>query len=276
MDAVRNTGRVVAEVGADVLLVAEVEDRPTLDRFNQHVLGEALGGQPYPFNLLIDGNDPRGIDIGILSRHPITSVRPHLFDPDPAHPTRPLFSRDCPSTRSSSGTRPWWSSATTSRARSTTTRRCAWPRRNGSRRSTGPRWSAPRTPWSPETSTTAGQQAGRRAAGHRPARRDEPPLLPGRARHPRHLPPGTGQARLHPAPAHAVGPGATGRPGDAGDLPAHRALRHGDLETHGGLGPRGAARGPGPVTKKGPPTSREFRTGGWAKSRGRPQQPSRR
>ncbi|MFI9253350.1 endonuclease/exonuclease/phosphatase family protein [Streptomyces sp. NPDC053069] len=94
MVAVKNTGRVVTEVDADVLLVPEVEDRLTLERFNQHVLG--LGRQPYPFGLLIDGNDPRGIDIGILSRLPITSVRPHLFDPDPADPTKPLFSRDCP------------------------------------------------------------------------------------------------------------------------------------------------------------------------------------
>ncbi|MBL1080840.1 endonuclease/exonuclease/phosphatase family protein [Streptomyces actinomycinicus] len=94
MAAVSNTGRVVREVNADVLLVPEVEDRLTLDRFNQHVLG--LGWQPYPFNLLIDGNDPRGIDIGILSRLPITSVRTHIFETDPADPTRPLFSRDCP------------------------------------------------------------------------------------------------------------------------------------------------------------------------------------
>ncbi|MGW7523761.1 endonuclease/exonuclease/phosphatase family protein [Streptomyces sp. NPDC054783] len=94
MTAVSNTGRVIEEVDADVLLVPEVEDRLTLERFNEHVLG--LGGQPYPFNMLIDGNDPRGIDIGILSRFPIVSVRPHIFDPDPADPTKRLFSRDCP------------------------------------------------------------------------------------------------------------------------------------------------------------------------------------
>ncbi len=94
MAAVGNTGRVITEVDADVLVVPEVEDRLTLDRFNRHVLG--LGWQPYPVDLLIDGNDPRGIDIGILSRLPVTCVRPHLFDPDPRDPTKPLFSRDCP------------------------------------------------------------------------------------------------------------------------------------------------------------------------------------
>ncbi|GAA4050983.1 endonuclease/exonuclease/phosphatase family protein [Streptomyces shaanxiensis] len=92
--AVQNTARVVAEVNADVLLMVEVEDRLTLERFNEHVLGEALGHQPYPFNLLVDGNDPRGIDVGILSRHPITSVRSHIFDPGQGGMR--LFSRDCP------------------------------------------------------------------------------------------------------------------------------------------------------------------------------------
>ena len=96
LDVVRNTGRVVSEVDADILLTVEVEDRLTLERFNTQVLAGALGRRPYPYNLLIDGNDPRGIDIGILSRHPITSVRSHLFDTDPERPEDRLFSRDCP------------------------------------------------------------------------------------------------------------------------------------------------------------------------------------
>ncbi|KUL21558.1 endonuclease/exonuclease/phosphatase family protein [Streptomyces regalis] len=96
MDVVRNTGRVVSEVDADILLAVEVEDRLTLERFNTQVLAGALGRRPYPYALLIDGNDPRGIDIGILSRHPITSARTHLFDTDPERPDRRLFSRDCP------------------------------------------------------------------------------------------------------------------------------------------------------------------------------------
>ncbi|MFF4830340.1 hypothetical protein [Streptomyces sp. NPDC001315] len=47
-DAVKNTGRVVAEVDADILLTVEAEDRLTLDRFNRHVLGGLLGKRPYP------------------------------------------------------------------------------------------------------------------------------------------------------------------------------------------------------------------------------------
>ncbi|GKQ36373.1 endonuclease/exonuclease/phosphatase family protein [Streptomyces sp. A012304] len=96
LDGVRNTGRVVSEVDADILLAVEVEDRLTLERFNTQVLAGALGRRPYPYSLLIDGNDPRGIDVGIFSRHPITSVRSHLFDTDPEKPDRRLFSRDCP------------------------------------------------------------------------------------------------------------------------------------------------------------------------------------
>ncbi|MFF7973326.1 endonuclease/exonuclease/phosphatase family protein [Streptomyces sp. NPDC007905] len=96
MDVVRNTGRVVSEVDADILLTVEVEDRLTLERFNTQVLAGALGRRPYPYNMLIDGNDSRGIDIGILSRHPITSVRTHIFDTDPERPDTRLFSRDCP------------------------------------------------------------------------------------------------------------------------------------------------------------------------------------
>ncbi|MDX3802520.1 endonuclease/exonuclease/phosphatase family protein [Streptomyces sp. AK04-3B] len=96
LSVVRNTGRVVSEVDADILLTVEVEDRLTLERFNTQVLAGALGRRPYPYALLIDGNDPRGIDVGILSRHPITSVRSHLFDTDPERPDLRLFSRDCP------------------------------------------------------------------------------------------------------------------------------------------------------------------------------------
>ncbi|CAM5411305.1 endonuclease/exonuclease/phosphatase family protein [Streptomyces aurantiogriseus] len=104
--AVQNTARVVAEVNADVLLMVEAEDRLTLERFNDNVLGETLGHQPYAFNLLIDGNDPRGIDVGILSRHPITSVRSHVFDPGQGG--RRLFSRDCPEFETAINGTPLW------------------------------------------------------------------------------------------------------------------------------------------------------------------------
>ncbi|MEU0740859.1 endonuclease/exonuclease/phosphatase family protein [Streptomyces sp. NPDC006134] len=93
-EALQNTGRVIAEVDADILLAVEVEDRLTLERFNNQVLAGRMGEKRYPFNMLIDGNDSRGIDIGLLSRRPVTSVRSHIFDGAPGRP--PVFSRDCP------------------------------------------------------------------------------------------------------------------------------------------------------------------------------------
>ncbi|MGW1379241.1 endonuclease/exonuclease/phosphatase family protein [Streptomyces sp. NPDC002446] len=94
--AVKNTARVIAALKADILLTVEVEDRLTLHRFNKQVLA-GLAGQfdmePYPFNMLIDGNDIRGIDVGLFSRLPITSVRSHIFD---KKDSRDIFSRDCP------------------------------------------------------------------------------------------------------------------------------------------------------------------------------------
>lgn len=65
-DAVKNTARVIAEVNADILLTVEVEDRLTLHRFNQQVMAYQFEAEPYPFNMLIDGNDIRGIDVGLF------------------------------------------------------------------------------------------------------------------------------------------------------------------------------------------------------------------
>lgn len=78
-----HTARVLAAVDADVVALVEVEDRPGLVKFNTNVLGsvfEATGRTAYPFALVVDGNDQRGIDVGILSRFPITDITTHVFD----------------------------------------------------------------------------------------------------------------------------------------------------------------------------------------------------
>ncbi len=92
--ATQNTARVVKDINADVVVVVEAEDRISLCRFNEQVLG-TIGGIPYDHIMLIDGNDERGIDVGLLARDGITieSIRSHVDDRD-AHGT--IFSRDCP------------------------------------------------------------------------------------------------------------------------------------------------------------------------------------
>jgi hypothetical protein len=98
--ATRNTARVIADVGADVLAVIEADDRPALDRFNRDLLPvgfEENGAQPRPYRhvMLVDGNDDRGIDVGLLTarRYPIETVRSHVDDRDAKD--NPIFSRDC-------------------------------------------------------------------------------------------------------------------------------------------------------------------------------------
>ena len=88
--AIQNTGQIIAEVKADVLCLIEVESRPVLKRFNDTVL-DAFA---YPHAMLIDGNDERGIDVGLFSRYPVMNMRSHVDDPDP-DTGKPVFSRDC-------------------------------------------------------------------------------------------------------------------------------------------------------------------------------------
>jgi endonuclease/exonuclease/phosphatase family metal-dependent hydrolase len=90
--AIENTGRVVDAVDADVLLTVEVEDRLTLERFNRQVLAKKFNAA-YAHHLLVDGNDTRGIDIGLYSRFPILGVRSHS---DEEQNGQRIFSRDCP------------------------------------------------------------------------------------------------------------------------------------------------------------------------------------
>lgn len=91
-DQVTNTGRVIDAVSPDVACLIEVEDRISLDRFNRQILGDVFG-KAFQYDLLVDGNDSRGIDIGILSRRPITSLCSHIHDADGQGR---IFSRDCP------------------------------------------------------------------------------------------------------------------------------------------------------------------------------------
>jgi len=91
--ATENTARIVGLLKPDVLCVVEAEDRITLKRFNDDVMPK-VGATPLHHVMLIDGNDDRGIDVGIMTRAPfeIVRMRSHVDDTD-AEGT--IFSRDC-------------------------------------------------------------------------------------------------------------------------------------------------------------------------------------
>lgn len=86
------TGMAIRELEADVLGLQEVENVDTLKHFRASHLG---GRRAYPYVAGIDGNDPRLIDVAVLSKLPITHVRSYQHLLDPEVETTPLFSRDC-------------------------------------------------------------------------------------------------------------------------------------------------------------------------------------
>ena len=99
--AVENTARVIDAVDADVLCLVEVEDRLTLDHFHDDMLVEGgfltAKSRRYRHNMLVDGNDKRGIDVGLYSRFPIECVYSHIDNTyTSGNKEYPVFSRDCP------------------------------------------------------------------------------------------------------------------------------------------------------------------------------------
>ena len=97
-EAMRNTARVMIELEPDVLAVVEAESRPALAAFNSDIVG-SLGGPTFAHVMLIDGNDTRGIDVGLMTKAPVTieSMKSHVDDADAGGGL--IFSRDCPEFR---------------------------------------------------------------------------------------------------------------------------------------------------------------------------------
>lgn len=92
-EATRNTARVIKALDADVLGVVEAESRPALVRFGKDVF-PAVQATPYDHIMLIDGNDERGIDVGLMTKKKfnIVSIVSHVDDEDA---DGVIFSRDC-------------------------------------------------------------------------------------------------------------------------------------------------------------------------------------
>jgi endonuclease/exonuclease/phosphatase family metal-dependent hydrolase len=91
--SIQNTGRVLKELAADVQGIVEAESRIALLGLSGTVLAN-VGGTGFEHVMLIDGNDERGIDVGIMTRNgwEITRILSHVDDSDGQGL---IFSRDC-------------------------------------------------------------------------------------------------------------------------------------------------------------------------------------
>lgn len=87
------TAAVIAKNDPDIIALMEVESMEALKKFNSNF----LKSKRFPHYMLIDGNDPRGIDVAVLSRFPLTHVRSYLTDTYKTSKgaTVYTFSRDC-------------------------------------------------------------------------------------------------------------------------------------------------------------------------------------
>ena len=79
----------IKEMNVDVLAVQEVEDIDTIHQFNREYLDWM-----YPYIILVEGNDPRLIDIGILSKLPIGGITSWQYAVHPNNPSQTVFGRD--------------------------------------------------------------------------------------------------------------------------------------------------------------------------------------
>jgi len=91
--ATKNKARVIAEVNADVLLLQEVEDRNSLLEFNNQRMPE-FNGIPYRELLVLQGNDGRGQEMGMLTKngYQIQEVRTYGNELDDSG--KPIFDKN--------------------------------------------------------------------------------------------------------------------------------------------------------------------------------------
>ncbi|MBN9889760.1 endonuclease/exonuclease/phosphatase family protein [Salipiger abyssi] len=93
-EAITMTARMIRDMQADILALVEIESRPVLTEFHDFIYAP-LAGHSYRHMMVIDGNDRRGIDVGIMAKDgfSIPSMRSHV---DEEENGRTVFSRDCP------------------------------------------------------------------------------------------------------------------------------------------------------------------------------------
>lgn len=83
------TASAIRETKADVIALQEVENMSVLKKFRTKYLQSR---KKYPYLLLIDGNDPRRIDVAVLSKYPLENIDTHI---NAFNKGIPVFSRDC-------------------------------------------------------------------------------------------------------------------------------------------------------------------------------------
>ena len=65
------TAKAIIALDADVIALQEIENLDVLKRFRS----DRLKSMKYTFCMLVDGNDPREIDVAVLSRFPLVATR---------------------------------------------------------------------------------------------------------------------------------------------------------------------------------------------------------
>lgn len=85
------TGAAIDEVNADIIALQEIESLNVLDHFDSKFLTKT----DYEYKVLIDGHDPRQIDVALMSKYPITSIKTHRNEHSSLPKVTWLFSRDC-------------------------------------------------------------------------------------------------------------------------------------------------------------------------------------
>ncbi len=97
------TAQALAATRADVCAVQEVENLVTLTTFHDKYLARWTD-RVLPYHVLYEGNDPRGIDVGLLSRLEVVRKVSHanasfasldIAPPEGVHANERVFRRDC-------------------------------------------------------------------------------------------------------------------------------------------------------------------------------------
>lgn len=84
------TAKAILDCKADIIGLVEVENLDTLKNF----VSTHLKSKGYKYNVLIDGNDPRLIDVAIISKLPFDHVVSHQYQRTTNNKAF-MFSRDC-------------------------------------------------------------------------------------------------------------------------------------------------------------------------------------